>query len=86
MHAYTISHMLGIVTSHIVHLGSLICIAGSSGNKKQLIPLEFKHFVFACVHFVTIISDKQGLQILLSGVCKQWTGQLDWITGLDCMH
>ena len=39
---------------------------------------SYLHFVF--VHFVTIISDEQGyrcLQILLSGVCKQWTGQLD---------
>ena len=39
---------------------------------KQRTVDEFKHFVFACVHFVTIISDEQGyrcLQILLSEPC-----------------
>ena len=32
--------------SHIYVLLGLV-----HGNKEQLIPLVFKHFVFACVHF-----------------------------------
>ena len=67
MHVYNISHMLGIVTSHSVislHLGSLIHIAGISGNKQQSIPLTFKNFVFACMHFnLATITDEQNYSL-----------------------